>query len=68
MDEEPEQFKLYKTLITEQQMMPSQAIKVLVKYYRISDDKAWEIARVYHEQVRRKKNGGIHTKQFTYSH
>jgi hypothetical protein len=68
MDEEPEQFKLYKTLITEQSYMPSQAVKILVEYYQISDSTAWDVARLYHEQVRREKNGGNHNKQFTYSH
>jgi hypothetical protein len=31
-------------------MNPSQAVPVLVEYYKISEDKAWCIARQFHAQ------------------
>jgi len=45
-DGEPSQ--LYETLLLEQQMNPSQAISVLIAYYRMSEEEANLVSREYH--------------------
>mgnify|MGYP003654600808 CR=1 FL=1 len=42
--------QLYSALINEQGYNPSQAVPVLTSYYKISEDKAWEVAKGYHAQ------------------
>jgi hypothetical protein len=47
MDEgEPSQ--LYRTLRREQGYNPSQAVPILVAYYKISEEDAWTIVKNYH--------------------
>lgn len=45
-DGEPSQ--LYKTLLLEQQMNPSQAIQILIAYYNMSEEEANLVSREYH--------------------
>ena len=47
MDEgEPSQ--LYKTLLLEQEMNPSQAVGILIAYYQMSEEEAQLVSREYH--------------------
>ena len=49
MDEgEPSQ--LYKTLLLEQQLNPSQAVEVLIEYYQMRREEAWLVSKRYHAQ------------------
>ena len=49
MDEgEPSQ--LYRTLLLEQEMNPSQAVGVLIAYYQMSEEEAQLVSREYHSR------------------
>ena len=50
-DGEPSQ--LYKTLLLEQQMNPSQAIQILIAYYNMSEEEANLVSREYHLRLER---------------
>ena len=52
--DEPEQ--LYRTLLIEQEMNPSQIIPILVEYYKMSEEEAWLVSRGYHAKLG-EKNG-----------
>ena len=52
--DEPEQ--LYRTLLIEQEMNPSQIIPILVEYYKMSEEEAWLVSREYHAKLG-EKNG-----------
>ena len=52
--DEPEQ--LYRTLLIEQEMNPSQIIPILVEYYKMSEEEAWLVSREYHVKLG-EKNG-----------
>ena len=55
MDEgEPSQ--LYETLLLEQEQNPSQAIEVLIAYYKMSEEEANLVSREYHAKLG-EKNG-----------
>ena len=47
--DEPEQ--LYRTLLIEQEMNPSQIISVLIEYYKMSEEEANLVSREYHEKL-----------------
>jgi|TARA_B100001105_G_C22340620_1_gene421133 hypothetical protein len=51
--DEPEQ--LYRTLLIEQEMNPSQIIPILVEYYKMSEEEAWLVSREYHAKLGEKK-------------
>ncbi len=53
-DGEPSQ--LYKTLLLEQEMNPSQAVQVLIAYYRMSEEEANLVSRNYHFRLGEKRN------------
>jgi ATP-dependent Clp protease adapter protein ClpS len=53
-DGEPSQ--LYKTLLLEQEYNPSQAVAVLIQYYRMSEEEANLISREYHFRLGEKRN------------
>ena len=40
--------QLYVALLKEQGYSPSRIVPVLVEYYRISEDDAWEFSKKYH--------------------
>ena len=47
MDEgEPSQ--LYRTLLLEQELNPSQAVEILIAYYQMSEEEAQLVSREYH--------------------
>ena len=52
--DEPEQ--LYRTLLIEQEMNPSQIISVLIEYYKMSEEEANLVSREYHAKLG-EKNG-----------
>ncbi len=52
--DEPEQ--LYRTLLIEQEMIPSQIVSILVEYYKMSEDEANLVSREYHAKLG-EKNG-----------
>jgi hypothetical protein len=52
--DEPEQ--LYRTLLIEQEMNPSQIVSILVEYYKMSEDEANLVSREYHAKLG-EKNG-----------
>ena len=54
-DGEPSQ--LYKTLLLEQEYHPSQAVQVLIAYYRMSEEEANLVSREYHLRLGRRKHG-----------
>ena len=54
-DGEPSQ--LYKTLLLEQEYNPSQAVQVLIAYYRMSEEEANLVSRNYHFRLVRTKHG-----------
>ena len=53
-DGEPSQ--LYKTLLLEQEYNPSQAVQVLIAYYRMSEEEANLVSRNYHFRLGEKRN------------
>jgi hypothetical protein len=54
-DGEPSQ--LYKTLLLEQEYNPSQAVAVLIAYYRMSEEEANLVSRNYHFRLGELKHG-----------
>jgi hypothetical protein len=52
--DEPEQ--LYRTLLIEQEMIPSHIISVLIEYYKMSEEEANLVSREYHAKLG-EKNG-----------
>ena len=54
-DGEPSQ--LYKTLLLEQEYNPSQAVQVLIAYYRMSEEEANLVSREYHLRLGELKHG-----------
>ncbi len=49
MDEgEPSQ--LYRTLLLEQELNPSQAVEILIAYYQMSEEEAQLVSREYHSR------------------
>jgi len=52
--DEPEQ--LYRTLLIEQEMNPSQIVSILVEYYKMSENEANLVSREYHAKLG-EKNG-----------
>ena len=53
-DGEPSQ--LYRTLLLEQEMNPSQAVEVLIAYYKMSEEEANLVSREYHIRLGEKEN------------
>ena len=53
-DGEPSQ--LYKTLLLEQEYNPSQAVQILIAYYRMSEEEANLVSRNYHFRLGEKRN------------
>jgi len=67
MDEgEPSQ--LYETLLLEQEQNPSQAIEVLIAYYKMSEEEAQLVSRRYHAIRATKRINGHTPKQLINSH
>ena len=67
MDEgEPSQ--LYKTLLLEQQLNPSQAVEVLIEYYQMRREEAWLVSKRYHARKAIKGVNGHNRKQLIKSH
>ena len=54
-DGEPRQ--LYRTLLLEQNRNPSQAVEILIAYYRMSEEEANLVSRNYHFRLGRTKHG-----------
>jgi hypothetical protein len=54
-DGEPSQ--LYRTLLLEQNRNPSQAVEILIAYYRMSEEEANLVSREYHLRLGRRKHG-----------
>lgn len=54
-DGEPSQ--LYRTLLLEQDRNPSQAVEILIAYYRMSEEEANLVSREYHLRLGRRKHG-----------
>ena len=67
MDEgEPSQ--LYKTLLLEQEQNPSQAVKILIAYYQMSEEEAWLVSKHYHARKATRGVNGHTRKQLIKSH
>ena len=54
-DGEPSQ--LYRTLLLEQNRNPSQAVEILIAYYRMSEEEANLVSREYHLRLGELKHG-----------